>query len=218
MAEMTDIKGIGPSKADTLEEEGYESLEDVAQADPDDLSEISGISQERALEYMVSAGDLLDEESRDDSEQREEASDEFDLTPSEVSEELEEEEDVDEEESAADVGSDGGDESDDEPESYTVSIDFETRMQYHTFHAAVMRYHEAIYTSNQPKSDAMQKVLDGLETDGAEYELTETEFNTLHTSVKQARTDYQGDNLIDHMDALKVVEGKINDQRRDLLF
>lgn len=226
MVNVTDIKGVGPSKAENLEEEGYESVEDIAQADPDNLSEISGISEDRALEYMVSAGDLLDAESQDDSEQGEEASDEFDLTPDEVGEELESEEDglpevevVEDDEGDSGESPDESEDAEDEPESYTVSVDFNTRMQYHTFHAAIMRYHETQYTSNQPKADAMQMVLDGLESgDGVEYEVSEEEFNTLHTAVKQCRTDYQGNNLIDHMDALNEVEEQINDQRRELLF
>jgi len=215
MVEVKDIKGIGPSKAEDLEDEGYESVEDIAQADPDNLSDISGISEDRALEYMVSAGDLLDDSDDDE----ESSGEEFDLTPSEVSDELEEAEEEEEDTPDIEVVDEEEDEAESEEEpTYTVTVDFDTEMEYHTFHAAVMRYHENVYTSNQPKSDAMQKVLDGLDASGTELELTETEFNTLHTSVKQARTDYQGNNLIDHMDALKGVEQQINDQRRDYLF
>jgi len=229
MVKVTDIKGVGPSKAENLAENGYKSVEDIAQADPDNLSEISGISEDRALEYMVSAGDLLDAESQDDSEQSEEASDEFDLTPDEVGEELQDDADdaesddgpevevvEDDEEEPAESDSE---DAEDKPDSYTVTVDFNTRMQYHTFHSAIMRYHETQYTSNQPKADAMQMILDGLESgDGVEYEVNEEEFNTLHTAVKQCRTDYQGNNLIDHMDALNEVEEQINNQRRELLF
>jgi len=220
MVNVTDIKGVGPSKAETLEENGYESVEDIAQADPDNLSEISGISDDRALEFMVAAGDLLDEEETEEDDENGES--EFDLTPEEVSEELEDEkesvdeESVDEEEN--EVMEEEQDESE-EPNSYTVSVDFETDLQYHTFHAAIMRYHERIYTSNQPQSDTMQKILDGIVGSGdVVYELTEEELNTLHTAVKQCRTNYQGDNRIDHMDALNPVEEQINNQRRDYLF
>jgi len=231
MIEVTDIKGVGPSKAETLEENGYESVEDIAQADPDNLSDVSGISEDRALEFMVSAGDLLDaEDDAADEASAESEGDEFDLTPEEVSEELEDEEE--EPESEPEIEAVDEDEEDEDPvdatdevqaesedPTFEVSVDFESDLQYHTFHAAIMRYHENIYTSNQPHSDAMQKILDGLV--GAEdvsYELTEEELNTLHTAVKQCRTDYQGNNLIDHMDALNPVEDQINDQRRDYLF
>lgn len=225
MIKVTDIKGVGPSKAETLEENGYESVEDIAQADPDNLSDISGISEDRALEFMVSAGDLLDAE---DEVEEETEGDEFDLTPEEVSEELEEGDAGDEAEAEStpevevvDEGEDDEEESEpDEADStFEVSVDFESDLQYHTFHASIMRYHERVYTSNQPASDAMQKVLDGLTAaEDVSYKLTEEELNTLHTAVKQCRTDYQGNNLIDHMDALNPVEDQINDQRRDYLF
>ncbi len=224
MAQVTDIKGIGPAKAGTLEENGYTSVEDVAQADPNNLSEISGISDERALEYMVEAGDLLDEESGDDSEESEEVSgEEFDLTPSEVSEELEgeaEEENDDLPEVDAVEEEDSGDDSEQsEKSSYEVSIEFETMLQYDVFHAALMRHHERVYTSYQPDSDAMQKFLDRLDDfNSVSYELTEDELNTLHTAVKQCRSNYQGDNMIDHMDALIPIEGQIQDAREEYLF
>jgi hypothetical protein len=229
MTEPKDITGIGPSKAEDLAENGYESVEDIAQADPDNLSEISGISEDRALEYMVSAGDLLDSDS---SESEEPESEEFDLTPEEVSEELEAEDDEDDVpevevvEDDAEADEDGAvdeDESEEEvesgPETYVIFVDFDSKLQYDVFHAALMRYHEKVYTSNQPRANALQKCLDGLvSTDGVEYELNEEEINTLHTAVKQCRTDYQGSNLIDHMDALNPVEDQINDQRRECLF
>lgn len=230
MIDVTDIKGVGPSKAENLEENGYESVEDIAQADPDALSSVKGVSEDRALEYMVSAGDLLDAEQEVEDETE---GDEFDLTPDEVGEELQDDADDaedddgpevevvedDEEESAEDESEADEEDAEPEPDTYTVTVDFNTRMQYHTFHAAIMRYHETQYTSNQPKADAMQMVLDGLESgDGVEYEVDEEQFNTLHTAVKQCRTDYQGNNLIDHMDALNEVEEQINDQRRELLF
>lgn len=226
MASLTDIKGIGPSKAGTLEDNGYESLEDIAQADPDNLSEISGISDERALEYMIGAGDLLDGD--DDSEDDEEASgEEFDLTPSEVSDELEGEESEETTEESSD--SETADESSDDESSieeteeldptYEVSLQFDTQLQYDVYHAALMRHHEQVYTSYQPASDAMQKLLDGLDSfDSVTYELTEYELNTLHTGVKQCRSDYQGNNKIDHMDALNKVEDQIDDARAEYLL
>lgn len=214
MAELTDINGIGPSKAETLEGEGYETVEDLAEADHDELAAVKGVGDDRALEFIVGASDLV-EDSEDDSEDE---GDDFDLTPAEVGEEVEPEP---EPETETRPEPEVEEEEDDEPlyERYSVVIDFETRLQYHTFHAAIMRYHERVYTSNQPKSDAMQMILDGLTESGEiVYELEEEQFNTLHTAVKQLRTNYQGDNLIDHMEALAAVEEQINEQRREYLF
>lgn len=215
MIEVTDIKGIGPAKAETLADAGYESVEDIANADADELGEVEGVGEDRALEFIVGAADLLEsteevEEETDD--------DEFDLKPSDVGDELEDEVDELEEELKEEL-EDTESPTDDEDQTYTVSIDFSSDDEYHTFHAAIMRYYERIYTSNQPASDAMAKILEKLTDSGdVEYELDEQELNTLHTAVKQMRTQYQGDNLIDQMDALRSVEEQINEQRREALF
>jgi hypothetical protein len=224
MADVTDITGIGPAKAETLEEEGYGSLEDIANADADALSDIDGVgTDDRALEFIVEAEDLLDE---DDSEEAEESEkeDEFDLTPSEVADEIEVEEVEEESEPEADSGTEADSESEStEPESsgppYEVEISFDEDDSYHTFHAAIMRYHEDVYTSHQPAADTMRYILDELDgMDSVTYELDEDGLNTLHTAVKQTRTNYQGDNLISHMEALQYVEEQINEKRRAELF
>jgi nucleotidyltransferase/DNA polymerase involved in DNA repair len=220
MVNIDDITGIGPTKAEKLEENGYESVEDVAQADPANLEEISGISEERALEYMISAGELLDDESEDESdEELEEGEEEFDLTPAEVSEETEESEDNESEEEEEIDSEDTDDASEEEEEPYEVSLSFASKTEYDVYHAALMRHHERVYTSYQPDADAMQKLLDGLtDVDSVTYELTESELNTLHTAVKQTRNNYQGDNMIDHMDALVKVENQIEEARSEYLF
>lgn len=222
MIEVTDIKGIGPSKADTLAEAGFESVEDIAQADPDALAGVNGVGDDRALEFMVLAGDLLDAEQEVEDETND--GEEFDLTPSEVSDELE---DKDEDEPEIEVVDEEEDEEEEEEEAeeepedetYSVTISFAEKLEYDVYHAALMRHHENVYTSYQPASDAMQGFLDELtDLESVSYELTEFELNTLHTAVKQARSDYQGSNHIDHMDALKNVEKQIDDARREHLF
>lgn len=217
MISVTDIKGIGPAKAETLEEEGYESVEDIAAAEQDELVEVSGISEDRSLEYIVSANDLIEGDDSDEGE----ASDEFDLTPSEVSDELEGEEDEEEDEEE-ELDEDDDELEEEEPEEdpeFDVTITFDERLEYDVYHAALMRRHEDMYTSHQPTADALQSLISGLESfDSVSYELTEYELNTLHTAVKSARSDYQGDNLIDHMDALQNIEDQIDELRSEYLF
>jgi len=216
MIEVTDIKGIGPAKADTLAENGYESVEDIAQADKNELADVKGVGEDRALEYMVSAGDLIDAEEEVEDETSD--GDEFDLTPGEVEEEFAEDETVDEDDEDDDPVAEEDSESSEES-SYAVEISFSEKFQYDVFHAALMRHHERVYTSYQPASDAMQKFIEGLrDFSEVTYEVTEFELNTLHTAVKQARSNYQGDNQIDHMDALTVVEEQIDNARREYLF
>lgn len=237
MSNVEDITGIGPAKADKLADNGYESLEDVAAAEPEDLSSIDGVgNDDRAHEFILEAENLLDEGDGAEPEPESEG-DSFDLTPAEISDEAEEaaesdSEDVEGEddpdpsedtgaaESSADESEDEAEDTDlDLEESYPVSLDFDTSLHGRTFHAAVMRRHENIYTSHQPTADALQKVLDATrDFDNVSISLTEHELNTLHSAVKNQRTAYQGDNLIDHMDALREVEEDLNNIRREHLF
>ena len=233
VAEITDIKGVGPAKAKTLEDEGYESVEDIAQAEADELAEVNGVGDDRALEYIVGANDVL-AESRDDSEAAEEASDDFDLTPSEVGEELEDDtddaesdvsasddeddpSDSDDDEAPVDAAEDDEDEAEPEPE-FEVTFNFENRTQYDVYHAALMRHNERV--THQPATDLMEKCLSGLYGNEEEvtYQFTEYELNTLHAAVKQTRTGFQGANDIEQMDALKVIEGQLDDARAEYLF
>lgn len=54
MTELTEISGIGPSYANSLEDEGYDTAEAVADADPDDLDDVVGTkSGESIVEAAV---------------------------------------------------------------------------------------------------------------------------------------------------------------------
>jgi len=237
VAEITDIKGVGPSKAETLAENGYESVEDIAQAEPDELAEVNGVGDDRALEYIVGAEDVLEAQEEVEEDYPEDEGDEFDLTPSEVGEELKDDSEAAESDvSASDDEDDPSDAEEDEPAedeaepapapvesedpTYELTVSFASRQEYDSFHAALMRHHENVYTSNQPASDVMERVLDELHgnVESVSFELTEFELNTLHTSVKRTRTDYQGNNLIDHMEALQAVEEQIDEARHEKLF
>lgn len=228
MPELTDINGVGPAKAETLRENGYESVEDVANADEEELEAVDGVGDDRALEFIVSAQNLVDDDAVED--EAEVAEDEFDLTPSEVSEEVESGQNEDEDdvqpqqkpivEDETDAGEGEpvvAEESNEGP--HDVAIDFDDRLQFHTFHEALMNRHESAYSSDQSSADAMQKCLDGLDSfDGVSYELTEEELNELHSAILQQRVDYQGANLIEHMDALRAVEEKVDYLRQEYLF
>lgn len=59
--ELTDIKGVGPSRAETLVEAGYDSVMVVAEADPDALGEELGASANSEA-IITSAQDLVSDE------------------------------------------------------------------------------------------------------------------------------------------------------------
>jgi len=56
--ELEDISGVGESKADALREAGFESIEDVKEADQDDLAEADGIGNALAARIKADVGDL----------------------------------------------------------------------------------------------------------------------------------------------------------------
>ena len=59
MDDLTLINGVGPATASTLNDAGYETIEDVATADLEDLEEIVGA---KADAFIASANELIAEE------------------------------------------------------------------------------------------------------------------------------------------------------------
>ena len=60
--DLTDISGVGDSKAEALREEGYETVSDVQAADQSDLAEIEGIGNALAARIKADVGGLEIEE------------------------------------------------------------------------------------------------------------------------------------------------------------
>ncbi|WP_247001584.1 50S ribosomal protein L32e [Halosolutus gelatinilyticus] len=56
--ELEDISGVGASKAEALREAGFESIEDIKEADQDDLAEAEGIGNALAARIKADVGDL----------------------------------------------------------------------------------------------------------------------------------------------------------------
>ncbi|WP_436344131.1 50S ribosomal protein L32e [Natronorubrum sp. FCH18a] len=56
--ELEDISGVGASKAEALRDAGFESIEDVKEADQDDLAEAEGIGNALAARIKADVGDL----------------------------------------------------------------------------------------------------------------------------------------------------------------
>ncbi|WP_254761649.1 50S ribosomal protein L32e [Natrinema marinum] len=55
---LEDISGVGESKAEALREAGFESIEDVKEADQDDLADAEGIGNALAARIKADVGDL----------------------------------------------------------------------------------------------------------------------------------------------------------------
>ncbi|MDQ2049743.1 50S ribosomal protein L32e [Natronolimnohabitans sp. A-GB9] len=56
--ELEDISGVGESKAEALREAGFESIEDVKEADQDELAEAEGVGNALAARIKADVGDL----------------------------------------------------------------------------------------------------------------------------------------------------------------
>ena len=56
--ELTDIAGVGPAKAESLREAGYETVDDVRAASQSDLSSVSGIGNALAARIKADVGGL----------------------------------------------------------------------------------------------------------------------------------------------------------------
>ncbi|WP_420181874.1 50S ribosomal protein L32e [Haloarcula sp. KBTZ06] len=73
--ELTDISGVGPSKAESLREAGFESVEDVRGADQSALADVSGIGNALAARIKADVGGL-EVESETEAEVEEEGGEE----------------------------------------------------------------------------------------------------------------------------------------------
>lgn len=76
--ELEDISGVGPSKVEALEEEGFETVQSVAEAEVDALSEVSGVGEATAEKFQEGAASLIEESTPADEETRSDESAETD--------------------------------------------------------------------------------------------------------------------------------------------
>ena len=72
MVELTDLDGVASGRAENLTEAGYESVEDVANGDPEIMAEVVNyLPEDTALSLVVQAQDMLDESEDEPAESEE---------------------------------------------------------------------------------------------------------------------------------------------------
>ena len=86
--ELEDISGIGPSKADTLREAGYESITDLQAASQSELAELDGVGNALAARIKADVGGLEIEEETEAEIEEPEAEPEEDEEAEDVETEL----------------------------------------------------------------------------------------------------------------------------------
>jgi hypothetical protein len=219
MVELQDITGVGASRADDLEEMGYTSVEDVADANPDDLTELSRVGEDRAIEMVVDAQNLADSEESEEEEEtveEEPATITFDEEEPSIDEEEppveEEEPPVEEEEPAADEDSEEAAEA----TLFEVDADFGALERDVSVYALLDSY-TSLQSRNVSRSNACMRVLEKIR-DSTSVMLTEEELNAFHAAIRQQRLEYQGNNHVEMMRVATRVEDSVSTVREEELF
>lgn len=219
MVELQDITGVGASRAEDLQEMGYTSVEDVANANPEDLTELSRVAEDRAIEIVVDAQNLAgseEEPSVEEADSTDEGTESGSETITFDEEELDEEVEALEEEIPA---PDEGTESEEEREPsrvFELSTDFSPLEKEVSVYALLDSY-TRLRSRNVARSNACFRVLEKLR-DGASVELTEEELNAFHAAIRQQRLEYQGNNHVEMMRVATGVEDSVSALREAELF
>jgi len=233
--DLQELDGVGPAREEKLNDEGYETYAELGEADHEELAEsINRLSEDAALDLVVQAQNMADleeaevEESDDEGEpeveeEAEESDDEEEPEPPQEADFTEEEDaDADEADSASE-----NEEDEPEPEveaeaTFTVTLDFDGVHEYDTFYHTLLEERCNLRRTNRAGVESYEKMLESLRGTSADgsftVELSEDELNDLHNAVLEQRISYQGENLIDYMDALRVVENNVNAVREEFLF
>jgi len=236
MVDLTELDGVGPARSDSLAEAGYEDFETLADADPEELAEDAGVTEDKALDFIVQSQNIVAEQEAEVEESQpvteevaeavEESEDEDEAENEPEPEEtitVEEAEDEPEDEAEAEPEVEEEPEPEDEgPAVIEFELTFDEALEYDTFFDAVMSQRATMLRTNRDGADAFDHALDQMRGkqvgDTVELEMTEAQLNGLHNSVREMTVSYKGDNLIDHMDALKQVLNRINEVRSEHLF
>lgn len=70
--ELEDISGVGPSKVEALQDEGFDTVQSIVDASVEALSEVSGVGEATAEKFKGNAQELLDEQGAASPEETEE--------------------------------------------------------------------------------------------------------------------------------------------------
>lgn len=228
MVELQDLSGVGESREENLREEGYETPADLAEADPDELADsVNYLPDDTALELVVQAQNIVEEDEAEVTEETPSVTEEVEeaLGAEEALEESPDGEDLVEEFAAEPAPDEEEEPAPDEEATDTIvfELTFDTALEYDTFFDSVMAQRVTMLRTNRDGISVFDSVLDQMRSGKGvdsvvELEMEEGELNNLHSCVRETMVGYKGNNLIDHMDALKSVLNDINDVRNEHLF
>jgi len=167
MVELTEIDDVGPSRAEDLQEAGYDDAEDVADADPDDLDGLFG----------TTSGDALVSNAQD---------------ATSLGDDVEVVEEVEEEIKAGPV--DDEDEEVEDPaktETHTLEPGFSTDQEHHLTAALVNQEISARQSNNAGRKEAAHDAIEQVR-DGEPYEFTLEQLSLAYTGSNQLEAEYRG--------------------------
>lgn len=221
-ADFQSIDGVGPSRAENLEEEGYEEFSDLADAKPEVLAEsLPRCPEDTALEMVVQAQNLADleeaevESSSEEPEPEPKTEDEEVSVQSTYTEGRSEGPDETASEESEDVS---------EPEDPTHSVELEiaSEAQYDALYDMLLGHRKHLLGTNQSGVEEVNAHIDQLRTtavgDTLDFEMAEDEINAMHNVIKQQRVNYQANNLQPQLGAARELESEFNNERQRLLF
>ena len=212
--DLTELDGVAETRQEKLNDSGYETYADLAEGDPAKISDsINRLTEDAALDLVVQSQNMVELEEAEVSSSEDETN--------EVVEAAEEviEETVDKEEESVEENVEN---SESGAETYTVELLFEDSLEYDTFYHTLIEERCDLKRTHRSGLETYEKMLSSMRgaTVNEEFsvEMTEDELNDLHNAILEQRISYQGENLIDYMDALRRVENKVNAIREAQLF
>lgn len=240
MANLEDINGVSDSRADDLRDADFVTVDDIATAEPEDLTEVSGIGEATAEGLIESAQDVITSQTLGDDEGGEEEEGEAaeeeqtqddageDDVPEVTEEDLQElvENEPEGEPGIEDVTAEDDDAEPREVEvvsaPYDVTISLDTDAQYDYFYFAIIEMKLANNSRAIRGTDVGERVIEQLrgmqEPGDVELSLSRDELNSLYAAVKNTKTSYQGVGRNEAFLALRSVEDEIQAAREEYIL
>lgn len=240
--DLPDIKGVSDSRADKLRDAGFVTVDDVATADPDALTEVSGIGNSTADGLIESAQDLIKDTVEDDPDDEEEADDDEDEVEPISQDEMDDLVETDTGDDEDDKWSKGTEDDpwddeaieeeleeledeleDEEPEEgYPVAIDLKSHDHYDHFYYTLIDLRHGRFNMTASQRRLADQLLDCIRplngTGKIELPLSREEMNALHAALTQTTTDYQGRNDMDAFEAVRDVKRQVQAAREEYIL
>lgn len=187
MTDLEEINGIGPGRADTLEEDGYHTAEDVANAKPENIGEI--IQAADGGEIVSNAQAIADKGDIDGESVDEEEDDS-------VEEETEPEEPGDIE--------------------VVFDMDLSTTQRNHVIGALLNEEIKTRRTNRRDKRELVQEAVNMFIEGDHPYELTLEQLNTLYRGLNEIESEYRSTRgLSSFVGEIRSVKNEVQELRSE---